>query len=203
MGKSLRLAGVFIMDGNLAMANHIVFAKEHDFEREEVWKDVVGYTGLYMVSNHGNVKSLRRNIVLRPTNDEGYLKIKLQFNRKTKSVRVHRVVAFAFIPNPENKSQINHINGIKDDNRVENLEWCTNIENIAHARKNGLVPKTVLSKYQIDNLRRINSRRIIDTETGKIYENAASAALDFGINKTTLRHYLLGYIFNKTTLKYI
>lgn len=199
----MRLTGVFIMDGNLAMANHLVFAKEHDFEMEEIWKAVNEYDGLYIVSNYGNVKSLRRNIILHPTNDDGYLKVKLQFNRKTKSVRVHRIVALAFIPNPENKAQVNHINGIKSDNRVENLEWSTNRENILHARKNGLVPKTVLSKYQIDNLRRINSKKVIDTKTGKIYDNAYLAAKELNFKISTLRQYLLGYIKNKTSLKYL
>ena len=106
---------------------------------QEIWKDVKGYEGLYQVSNTGKVKSLKRHIILKPSlNPKGYLHIVLYKNAKSKAGIIHRLVAEAFIPNLENKPQVNHINGIKTDNNADNLEWCTNGENQKHAFALGL-----------------------------------------------------------------
>lgn len=110
----------------------------------EIWKDVKGYEGLYQVSNIGKVKSLHYNkekILADRFDKKGYLSVRLFKNGKSKIFKTHRLVAQAFIPNPINKEQVNHINGVKSDNRVENLEWCTNYENCVHAHLNGLVAK--------------------------------------------------------------
>lgn len=96
----------------------------------------------YAVDRMGNVYSLRKNKQLKPKkNWDGYLRIQLWDHGDCKYVSIHRLVAEAFIPNPENKPFINHINGIKNDNRIENLEWCTQRENINHAFKTGLSQK--------------------------------------------------------------
>ena len=109
---------------------------------KEIWKDIEGYEGLYQVSNLGRVKSLERKIrkrngyrtikelIKKPTlGKNGYLKICLCKNCRVKFYSLHRIVAETFIPNPENKPQVDHINTNKTDNRVENLRWCTNKEN--------------------------------------------------------------------------
>jgi hypothetical protein len=118
---------------------------------EEIWKDIQGYEGLYQVSNLGRVKSLPRRIVDRKNNrffkgrvlksyldKDGYPTTIMSNKNKKRVIHVHRLVAETFIPNPENKGTVNHIDGNKQNNRVGNLEWCTQLENIRHAFSMGL-----------------------------------------------------------------
>lgn len=93
----------------------------------------------YLVSKDGKIYSKRFKKFLTPkVNWDGYHRIQIWENNKCRMVSWHRVIAETFIPNPDNKPVVNHKNGIKDDNRVENLEWCTQQENIQHSWKNGL-----------------------------------------------------------------
>lgn len=114
---------------------------------EEIWKDIVGYEGLYQVSNLGRVKRLvsvkcktERFIAITKDKKFGYCRVMLCKNNKTKRFLIHRLLAEHFIPNPENKPCIDHINGDRSDNRIENLRWCTYKENnnFPIARKNYL-----------------------------------------------------------------
>lgn len=128
---------------------------------EEIWKPVVGYEDFYEVSSLGEVRSkdrvvnkgngpfIKKGIRMKksPTTT-GYYKIRLTDKEgKGKEYKIHRLVAFAFIPNPENKPNINHIDGNPINNHVSNLEWCTQSENVYHAYENGL-RKCGLHKYK-------------------------------------------------------
>lgn len=114
----------------------------------EVWKPIEGTEGLYEVSNTGKIRSNNylghgKQRELRHAKDQkGYLRVGLFMGDVKMTVKVHREVAKAFIPNPENKPQVNHKDGDKENNRVENLEWATESENVVHAYKTGLKEKT-------------------------------------------------------------
>ena len=130
---------------------------------EEIWKDIKGYEGLYQVSNLGRVRSLGHHIrqrnnskklckgqILKPylnNKGKGYYIIGLSKNNKRKCYLVHRLVAEAFIPNPENKPEVNHKFGITTDNRVTELEWATREEQMLHAYKLGLQTPAQLGKF--------------------------------------------------------
>lgn len=119
----------------------------------EDYKDINGFEGMYQISNLGNVKSLSRRVLSRYSNDRiinekllslnkdkatGYVSITLSLGKKRITKSVHRLVASAFIDNPLNKPEVNHINGIQHDNRAENLEWVTKSENCKHAYSKSL-----------------------------------------------------------------
>lgn len=105
----------------------------------EQWRKVEGYNGRYLVSTDGRVKSSKSGRILtQGITHRGYMKVHLCDSDKERNVFVHRLVAEAFIPNPENKPQVNHIDGNKLNNNVENLEWSTPLENVRHSWKNGL-----------------------------------------------------------------
>ncbi len=98
----------------------------------EIWKDIPGYEGLYQVSNMGNVYSVRNKKRLATSQRTAYSIVCLSKDGKQKCFGVHQLVALAFLPNPKNKPQVNHINCNRHDNRAENLEWVTRDENLAH-----------------------------------------------------------------------
>lgn len=180
----------------------------------EIWKDIKGYEGLYQVSNYGNFKSLQRKVaynhsytndrmfrikkekIMKPGISRGYRCVNLSSNNKSKTHRCCRIVAETFIPNKENKPQINHINGIKTDDKVENLEWVTNSENMIHAVKTGLLK----IKYGKD---RDNSRKVKCLITGKVFDTIKDAAKELNVSPSHLSRVLRGVYSNKLNLKLI
>lgn len=131
----------------------------------ELWKDVVGYESYYEVSNLGRVRSkervlphninkgnyVKKSKVLSTQIRKGYVFVCVCVNGIRKALPVHRVVAKAFLPNPENKAQVNHIDGDKTNNKLENLEWATAKENVDHAVRTGLIKKGSRSSRSILN----------------------------------------------------
>lgn len=169
---------------------------------EETWKNVVGFENKYKISNKGNVKALRSKtrriaIIKKPHHDKnGYLTIVLYSKHKTLSISLHRLVAIHFISNPKGEKQVNHINGIKTDNRVENLEWVSCKENIRHAWINGL---SNVSHNQLKSV----SNMVIDIKTNITYKSITEASKAIGMKRRTLSHMLNGDHKNTTNLKLI
>lgn len=152
----------------------------------EIWKDIKGYENKYQVSNMGNVRSLnyKRTGKIKLLNNrldkDGYLIIDLNNPRKT--CKVHRLVAQHFIDNPENKAEVNHISGIKTDNNVSNLEWCTREENERHAWDNGLCERTreIARKNAAIGTESLK-KQVKCITTGEIYESTREASRQTGI----------------------
>lgn len=169
---------------------------------QEIWKPIKGYQNYY-VSNTGKVKSFKGNIIKGSVDNFGYIGVGLKTNRKWKRVKVSRLVAEAFIPNPENKPCVDHINTIKTDNRVENLRWVTYKENM----RNPITYKRLLNeimkperlknldqtgkKFSEEHRRKISEsnkgkkptrfRMVKCVETQKVYDSIINAERDTGV----------------------
>jgi len=125
----------------------------------KLWVDIKGYEDLYAVSSDGEVYSKRRNKNLKPTLIKGYFHFILSRDTTDYTASMARLVAIHFIPNPDNKREVNHKNGIKTDNRICNLEWCTRLENVRHAHKKGLVKR--LSGSQVGTAK-LNDESVLE-----------------------------------------
>ena len=166
--------------------------------KDEIWKDVKGYEGYYQVSNLGNVRSLDRLVengrkykgqTMQPTKrSDGRLQVSFRKNGKQKKIKVHRLVAQAFIENALNKPQVNHINEIITDNRVENLEWATCKENINHGTHNERVANSLSKSIEGKNIKNGNILRFKSTrEAGRNgFDQGHVAACCRGEQKTHL-----------------
>ena len=185
-GQPLYLGGVFIMG-----VRELIIDLPN-----EIWKPVVGYEGRYEVSNIGRVKSL--NFMRR-----GYPKILTQrvINSKylstiilAKGMLIHRLVAKAFIPNPENKPCVNHIDRIRVNNKDTNLEWCTYSENVLYSFQG--------MRDRNQRIKATNGRMVINVVTNIIYENVTDAAIGIGYGRSRLSHMLRGRVINISNIIY-
>lgn len=171
---------------------------------EEIWKGIEGYEDYYEVSNLGRVKALDRVIETKKTpkgqhrterilgqqvGKYGYVRVTLCRDGICKAYLLHRIVAKAFIPNPEGKPEVNHINGAKDNNQVDNLEWVTPSENSAHAHNVLHIPypKPYGQKLNKEQVKAIRA----DTRS------QAKIAKDYGVSPTTISHIKLGKYYKK------
>lgn len=166
----------------------------------EEWRDIAGYEGYYQVSNLGNVRSLDRCVVgksgrtytirgrtMVPCGErESYFHVGLSKDGKAKSRRVHRLVAETFIPNPDNLRCVNHKDGNKRNNRVDNLEWCTHEQNVHHAIEHKIMTFDHMgynkwSKESQEHYSKVRKKAVVRSD-GKKYECTADAAADLGVS---------------------
>jgi hypothetical protein len=139
----------------------------------------------YCIDSVGNIFNIKTNRRLKPSIDEkGYLRVKLCKGSIQKTFKVHRLVALNYIDNPDNKPQVNHINGIKTDNRVPNLEWVTNQENTIHAIKSGLRDEAH-KKAVLDN-----QKQVVHLASGIFYDSLKLACESLNINYGSARNYI-------------
>lgn len=147
---------------------------------EEIWKDVIGFEGKYQVSNFGNVRSLNydrshkiKNMSLTYNKNNGYLELKFHIRPKCYYKIVHRLVAEAFIPNPDNLPEVNHKDENKKNNCVDNLEWCTGKYNVNYGTGHKRATKNIIKTL---------GRCVQCIETGEVFRTMADAGRKYNIN---------------------
>ncbi len=188
-------------------------------EVEEVWKNIKGYENLYQVSNLGRIKSLARYSAYRNSkrfiNEKimklhksynGYLRVELCKNNITKKYLVHRLVAYAFLNEHDNNLEINHKDGNKQNNKIENLEWVSRSENEKHAYKIGLAKNTEKQRIAVSNCnknKRIKPVIQLDKNFNfiKEWKSATEAQNELGINRKNINQCVIGK--NKTAGGYV
>lgn len=154
------------------------------------WRDTYIYGEQYEVSNTGLVRNKFTEHILTPQEDKkGYMRVRLSLHNKKATAKVHRLVAMAFIPNPENKPQVNHMDTNKNNNRVDNLEWATNGENQIHAYKHGrnyVTGKAGRKKIPVCKMD-LNTGGVIET-----YKSLADAERENGLHRSNIHKVLYG-----------
>lgn len=156
----------------------------HECIKEE-WRTINNFP-THEVSNLGNIRNKKTKRTRKFGKDRyGYYQLNI-YNGHYNYVKVHRLVAIAFIPNPLNKPQVNHINGIKTDNRVENLEWCSCKENIHHAHLLGISNNKHLEEYYKKSCKKV--AKIKDGKVIEIYPSLEKAAKSVGVRYTSITY---------------
>lgn len=157
----------------------------------EIWKDIEGYEGLYQVSSMGRVKSLNYNHTKKPRilkqalSEKGYCLVSLVKDKQRKTKTIHILVAKSFIPNPEGKPTVDHINNIKTDNMVCNLRWATAIEQMRENEITRARHKKLVSEWGKKNIKKAieaKKKRVKCLTTGKIFDSIAEAGKYYKIN---------------------
>ena len=165
----------------------------------EEFKFIEGFENIYQVSNLNRVRNV--NDILKPNGGiikeasckAGYKFVGLYRNKKQIYKKVHRLVAQAFIPNPENKPQVNHINGIKGDNRIKNLEWCTQSENMIHAYRTKL---QISQKGEKHGRSKLTKKQVLEIRKSKLTQCKLSEI--YGVTQC-----LINIIINRKIWKHI
>lgn len=147
----------------------------------ELWVSIPGTDGNIQVSNYGRMRSFLRgseHILKTQKDSKGYHRLRYTYKRQKLSLKVHRAVAQAFIPNPNNYPQVNHIDGNKDNNAVSNLEWVTNQQNAIHAVRNGLWDSVFEKANKVNFAKR---KKIVATKGGEtlLFESVGEAEKHF------------------------
>ena len=169
----------------------------------EIWKEIEGYEALYEVSNLGNVKSLKRNKIRKLSKDRyGYLFIALSKNDVKKQYKIHRLVAQAFIENPNNYEEVNHKDEDKTNNKVENLEWCnhkynanygTAIQRRLLTEKQNPKRKEIIDKRRKSNTNHQNtSKQVLCVETGVVYPSTHQIERELGFYQQNISNACTG-----------
>lgn len=141
--------------------------------KNEIWEDVKGTNGKYKVSSFGRIIGAYGRLIKPIRTPKGYVRVKIWYGSTYRTRMIHRIVAEAFIPRPDGKAQINHIDGNKTNNRVDNLEWCTQSENMRHrVDVLGIRP----ASHHVVKVRCI--------ETGRVFRSAAEAARSVGLSRS-------------------
>ena len=134
-----------------------------------MWKDIPNYEEIYEINEDGQIRSKKTNKILKTSiNEKGYIKVSLNKKNKKHKTGVHRLVALTFIPNPNNYKEVNHIDENKQNNNVNNLEWCSRKQNIEHSIKSGKFKITRVTQYDLkgNKIKDFNSCSQAERETG-------------------------------------
>jgi hypothetical protein len=170
---------------------------------EEIWKDIIGYEGLYKISSFGKIIALPKSVHIKTKagweatrhmkeknmsllNSHGYLAVQLSDGKKKKRQSVHRLVGKMFVNNPLNKQEINHIDGNKSNNHYSNLEWCTRSENLYHAYSTGLrIPSQTNKSGKLHH----NSKstiQLFSNGDSKTWESMNEAAINLKLGRSNI-----------------